>query len=607
MIFVSIAFILLSKAAQIQLFDPSYSARASATAIKKKVIYPSRGLIYDRAGKLLVNNGPMYDLMVTINEINPSMDTSRFCALLGIDKETFIKNMTKDWKAKRFTKSIPFPFLKNIYPEQFAKFQEYLWEFPGFTPQLRIARSYPHEFAAGILGYIREVDQKQIDQSNGVYKAGDYKGITGLEGQYERFLMGNKGISYIMKDTLGRPVGSYRHGELDSLPVAGLDLVASLDLETQAYAEELMQNKRGSVVAIEPSTGEILVALSAPTYDPNLLTINQNRGRAFAALLQDYNKPLYDRVAQSKYPPGSIFKTVIGLSAMQMGVSQPDRGIPCPGAYYYKGGKIKCHSHPPSSSIYHALQYSCNTYFITVLRNAVEKYGYYKPSEGLDELDVHLRSFGLGSRLGVDIPNETKGNIPTSSYFEKLYGKSWKSTYMMFIGIGQGEIQMSTLQIANLAAIIANRGYYYTPHLVKGFKDKKVNIPKTFREKHVVNIDKKWFSPVVDGMDLAVATKWCGWATPIPNIVLCGKTGTSQNPPYEDHAIFMAFAPKDNPKIAIAVMIENAGFGAQSAAPIASLIVEKYLTGKIEAPYRLQRERDMKALNTLGPPKFAKR
>ena len=607
LIFALSAFVLLLKAAQIQLFDPSFRIRADATAIEKHVVYPARGLIYDRNGKLLVNNDPMYDLMVTYNSIDPKMDTAKFCNILGIDTSTFIANLKKDWASKRFSRSVPFPFIKKLSPVTYAQLQESLWEFPGFFPQLRIARGYPHHSGANVLGYIREVDQKQIDNSKGLYGLGDYVGISGLEGQYERFLMGKKGIQYVLKDNLGRPVGPYRDGTLDSISISGFDMISSIDLDLQAYAEDIMKGKRGSVVAIEPKTGEILAAVSSPSYDPNLLTINQSRGTAFAAMLKDYDKPLYNRIAQAKYPPGSIFKTVIGLAAMQMGVLTPNRSIACGGAYYYRGGRIKCHHHPAPINVSHALQYSCNTYFINVLRDAVDKYGFTKPSIGLRELDEHLFDFGLGHKLGTDMLHETRGNIPTAEYYEKIYGKGWRSTYMMFIGIGQGEIQMSTLQIANLAAIIANKGYYYIPHLIKGFKNKEYLIPETFRVKHQSGVDAKYFTPVIDGMDMAVASKWCGWSTPIPGIVLCGKTGTSQNPPYEDHAVFMAFAPKENPKIAIAILIENAGFGAQSSAPIASLIVEKYLTGKIEAPFRLAREKEMKAKNLLGPPKMAKK
>ena len=606
-VFALCTLILLAKASQIQLFDNSYFVRADAIAIDKHIVYPARGLIYDRSGNQLVINDPMYDLMVTYNAINPGMDTVKFCALLNIDKETFINNLSKDWASKRFTKSIPFVFLKNISTIQFAELQEVMWQFPGFYPQLRVTRGYRVKNAANILGYIREVDQNQIDNSHGKYKLGDYIGITGLEGVYENILAGQKGIKYIMKDNLGRPVGPYKGGANDSTAIAGLDMITSIDIELQKYAEELLKGKRGSLVAIEPTTGEILAAVSSPTYDPGLLALDRDRGDAFRELLLDYDKPLYNRITQAKYPPGSIFKTVIALAGMQMNVLTPSRNISCPGAYYYRGGKIKCHSHPPGTDVAHALAYSCNTYFINVLRDEVDKYGFTGPGKGLNELRGYLSNFGLGHPLGVDMLHETRGNIPTEEYYNKLYGKEWRSTYMMSIGIGQGEIQASTLQIANIAAMIANRGYYYTPHLIKGFKNKNVRIPDKFREKHQSGVQAKFFNPVINGMELAVSLGWCGYRTRIPGIELCGKTGTSQNPPYEDHAVFMAFAPRINPKIAIAILIENAGFGAQSAAPIASLVVEKYLKGSIDTPLRQNLEKEMKKINILGPPKLEKK
>ena len=606
-VFALCSLILLAKAAQIQLFDSSYMVRADAIAIDKHVVYPARGLMYDREGQLMVINDPMYDLMVTYNAINPAMDTAKFCAMLSIDKNTFIKNLSKDWASKRFTKSIPFVFLKNISPVQFAELQEVMWQFPGFYPQLRVTRGYKIHHAANVLGYIREVDQKQIDNSQGKYKLGDYIGITGLEGVYENILAGRKGIKYIMKDNLGRAVGPYKGGQNDSAAIAGLDLITTIDLELQVYAEELLKGKRGSLVAIEPATGEILAAVSSPSYDPGLLALDQDRGEAFRELLVNYDKPLYNRITQAKYPPGSIFKSVIALAGMQMNVLTPSRSITCRGAYYYRGGRIKCHPHPPATDVAHALAYSCNTYFINVLRDEVDKYGFTRPGRGLSELRTHLINFGLGRQLGVDMLHETKGNIPSEEFYTKLYGKQWRSTYMMSIGIGQGEIQASTLQIANIAAMIANRGHYYIPHLVKGFKDKNVRIPAKFREKQKSGVESKYFPPVINGMELAVSLGWCGYRTIIPGIELCGKTGTSQNPPYEDHAVFMAFAPRVNPKIAIAVLIENAGFGAQSAAPVASLVVEKYLKGKIETPLRQNLETEMKKINILGPPKLEKK
>ena len=410
-----------------------------------------------------------------------------------------------------------------------------------------------------------------------------------------------------MKDNLGRNVGPYKGGANDSLAVAGMDITTTIDLDLQEYIEGIMQGKRGSVVAIQPSTGEILAAVSSPSYDPGLLTLDQNRGDDFSKLLQDYNKPLFNRITQAKYPPGSIFKTIVALTGQEMGVLYPNTSVTCNGGYYYRGGKIKCHAHPPTHDIEHALAYSCNTYFITAMRDIIDKYGFTHPEKGLDEFHNKLIDLSLGVKTGVDMLHESSGNIPSSSYYDKVYGKGWRSTYIMSIGIGQGEIQLTTLQIANIAALIANRGYYYTPHLVRGFNKKNVQIPRRFREKHQSHISRKNFTSVVNGMELAVSSGWCGYRTRIPDIDLCGKTGTSQNPPYEDHAVFMAFAPKDKPVIALAVLIENAGFGAQSAAPIASLIAEKYINGEIKTEARKTIETEMKKLNILGPPKLAKK
>lgn len=606
-IFVLCTFGLLLKAAQIQLFDRSYLLRADATAIEKHIIYPARGLIYDRNGKLLVINEPMYDLMVTYNSINTEMDTARFCQLLNIDKKTFVENLEKDWSNNRYSKSIPYVFLKNVSPKIYAKLQESMWEFPGFFAQLRITRGYRTHNAANILGYITEVNKKQIENSHGLYKLGDYIGITGLEGVYEKALMGKKGVQYIMKDNLGRDVGPYKGGENDSLAVAGLDLTTTIDLDLQQYIEEIMKGKRGSVVAIQPATGEILAAVSSPSYDPGLLTLDSDRGNDFNSLLQDYNKPLFNRITQAKYPPGSIFKTIVALEGQEMGVLYPNTSIVCNGGYYYRGGKINCHSHPPTNDIIHALAYSCNTYFITAMRDIIDKYGFTKPQKGLNEFHNKLLDLSLGKKTGVDMLHESAGNIPNSDYYNRYYGKNWRSSYIMSIGIGQGEIQLTTLQIANIATIIANRGHYYTPHLIKGYNKKDLQIPQRFRQRHESNINKRNFNSVVNGMEVAVSSGWCGYRTRIPDIALCGKTGTSQNPPYEDHAVFMAFAPKDNPKIALAVLIENAGFGAQSAAPIASLIVEKYIDGDIKSPARQAIETEMKKLYILGPPKLAKK
>ncbi|MEL6864614.1 MAG: penicillin-binding transpeptidase domain-containing protein, partial [Bacteroidota bacterium] len=392
------------------------------------------------------------------------------------------------------------------------------------------------------------------------------------------------GTKLVLKDNLGREVGPYKGGRLDSVAISGADLISSLDIDLQSYGEELMRNKTGSIVAIEPASGEILAMISSPTYDPNLLTINRDRGAAFNALLQDSLKPFFDRSVMAKYPPGSIFKSVVALVAMQEGVLDPNRGITCNSGYYYNGTVRKCHAHPYPYNVEVAMQHSCNAYFFQVLRDLVDKNGFYNPHPGLDTFVNYLYDFGLGQPMGVDIPNEQAGNVPTSSYYDFLYPRnkgSWYSPTIMSIGIGQGEIQMTTLQMANLAAIIANRGYFYVPHLLKGFKNGDFEIPEQFLERKEVPIDKPYFDPVINGME-KVVLGGTGVVAQIPGISVCGKTGTSQNPHGKDHSVFFAFAPKENPKIAIAVYVEHGIWGATYGAPIASLMIEQYLRGEID-------------------------
>jgi penicillin-binding protein 2 len=585
MVFLLATILLLGRAMQIQLFDSSHKKRAQAIAVGRLVQYPSRGLIYDRTGKLLVHNNPIYDLMVTYSQIDPKMDTAAFCNLVQIDKASFIERLNKDFTDIRFSKRQAFLFMSKLSADTYARLQEHLYRFPGFEVQLRNVRAYPHQNASHVLGYLSEVNQAQIDASNGKYQRLDYIGATGLELQYEDELRGKKGVKHVFKDNHGKTVSSYNDGAKDSTAVSGKDLITSLDLELQAYGELLMQNKKGSIVAIEPATGEILAMLSSVTYDPNLLTINRYRGDAFNDLLQDtLRRPLLDRSIKAKYPPGSIFKTVVALVAMQEGVLHKDQGYSCSGAYYYKGADKPrgCHGHPHPGNVSIAIQHSCNTYFFQTLRSIIEIKDYYHPEPGLDMFARYLYEFGLGQPLGIDIPNEGPGNVPTVEYYDHIYGNSggWKSPTIMSIGIGQGEIEMTTVQMANLAAIMANRGYYYTPHLAKGFRNGVAALPERFFKKKKVSIDAKHFIPVIDGMEWAVSSG-TGRSAAVEGIAVCGKTGTSQNPHGQDHSVFFAFAPKDNPKIAIAVFVEHGEWGASYASPIAGLMIEKYLKGEI--------------------------
>jgi penicillin-binding protein 2 len=588
--------VLIVRAAQLQIFDSKYREDADATTIHRMTAYPSRGLVFDRNGKLIVNNNAMYDLMVTYNQISPKMDTTKFCALLGISRQEFKENLRKNWSSGKFSKNVPFVFLKKIPVETYARLQESMYEFPGFFVQIRNIRSYPYAVGAHLLGYINEVDNRDITRDM-TYASGDYIGATGIESEYETYLRGKKGANFQLKDNLGRIVGPFNNTESDTAATSGHDMISSIDIELQKYAEDLMQNKTGSVVAIEPSTGEILTMVSAPTYDPNLLMMTQTRGEIFSYLHGHPLKPFFDRTVMAKYPPGSIFKTVTTLVGLQSGTLNPNSGYVCRGGYFYGGRLYKCsHAHPPLGDVTDAIAISCNSYYFNEFRNAVDQFGYDNPQQGLDHFDKYARQLGLGVKLGIDYPNESPGNLPSAAYYDKLYPKdkgSWHSPTIMSMGIGQGELQLTTLQMANLAACIANRGYWIAPHLCKAFKD-NTPIPEIYHKKNVTEIDRHNFELVVEGMAQCVI-RGTARSCAIPDIQVCGKTGTSQNPHGEDHSVFFAFAPKDNPKIAIAVYVENAGWGSSYAAPIASLMIEKYMNGYIKPDRIPMQERMFKA------------
>jgi len=580
-LFTFVSLVILLKAANLQLFDNTFKSRGNTAAIDKQIIYPERGLIYDRNGDLMVYNTLVYDLMATYNRISPNLDTTKFCELLGIDKETFQENLNKNWSSGRYSKNLPFLFLSKIDPASFVKFQEHLHEFQGFTVKRRNTRIYPHKNASNVLGYIREVDQKIIDESKGIYKPGDFIGATGIERNYESTLKGQKGVEYVLKDNVGRRVGPYKDGELDSLPKSGIDLQSGIDLALQAYGELLLENKVGSIVAIQPSTGEVLALVTSPGYDPNILTIDRGRGSAYASLLTDSLKPLLDRAVMARYPPGSIFKTVLSLIALQEGLIKPTTGMSCSGAYVMGNYRWGCRQHPAPSNLAIALQYSCNTYYYQLLRDLVDRYGTRNPSKGLDELAEKLNQFGIGVKLGLDMPVESSGYVPTSERYDKMYGAGrWRSSAIISLGIGQGEILMNTLQMANLAAIIANRGHFYRPHVIKQVKDSLDQYHPVVVERIDSGVDPVHFEPVIEGM-YRVVSAGSAAAAFIPELGICGKTGTSQNPHGEDHSVFIAFAPRENPEIAIAVYVENSGFGGRYAAPIASLMIEKYMTGEV--------------------------
>jgi penicillin-binding protein 2 len=606
LVFVLAGLLLAGRAFQLQVLSDSFRGRADAVAMSKVTHYPARGLIYDRNGKLLINNAPVYDLMVTYNQVKPGMDTTKFCQLLGITKEEFKLRLNKDFKRdKRFSKVKPFVFLDKISPEAFSLFQESMYEFPGFFAQVRNIRSYPVNHAAHMLGYIQEVTDADIKASEGTYVMGDYIGKSGIELAYEEELKGVKGVRFVLKDNLGRDVGSFQNGKRDTLPVSGLDLITTIDMELQAYAESLMVNKKGAVVAIEPKTGEILAFLSSPTYNPNLMVIDQNRGRNYAALAADKSQPLFNRAIMASYPPGSTFKASVGLIGMQMGAITAETGWPC-GGYYVNGGRDvrKCRGHAHPSNIGIALQWSCNSYFFRTFKQIVDHYGYYNSAQGLDTMAYYLHQLGFGQKLGVDFPGEKPGRVPDSKYYNKMYPKEkggWRSPTIISVGIGQGEIELTTIQMANIASIIANRGYYYIPHFVKAFKQGDKTLPprEPYRKRIKVPIGSYYFPSVVDGMAAVIAHGTAG-SSKIPDLPVAGKTGTVQNPHGEDHSTFIGFGPVDNPKIAIAVYVENAGGGGKFAAPISTLLMEKYLRGSISES-RKRREKEMLEANLLEP------
>lgn len=588
-----------------QVINSDYSSQAENRTLTKKSITPPRGTIYDRNEELIVVNQPSYELQMVYAEVPKDFDIDLFCSLLDISKEEYDQSLETVMSRHYFRRSLPNTLISDISPVIYSRFQEHLHKFPGFYPNIKSRRAYPYPHGGHTLGYISEVNSKDLESSD-QYDIGDRKGASGIERIYDKELRGRKGLSYLLRDNIGRAVDSYKGGSLDSAAVAGKDLVSSLDIQLQQLGEELLHNKRGSIVAIEPSTGEILAMVSSPSYDPNKLSFGKERSETFLNLYTDtLNKPFLDRSIQARYPPGSIFKPILALAALQEGITYPNRSMTCTGEYITnqkKGFMQKCRDHPHPNNVQTALQYSCNTYFYQLMREFVDKFGYNNPTEGLDLLNDYLLAFGVGRRLGVDLLNENPGFIPTSEFYNQMYNTSeysWRSTYILSNGIGQGELELTTVQMANLAAIIANRGYYFTPHVVKKITLDGIPNPK-YLVKNTVPVDSVFFEPVIDGM-ARVVNAGTGWRAYVPGLEICGKTGTSQNPHGQDHSVFFGFAPKKNPEIAIAVFVENAGGGGAVAAPIGGYIMEKYLNGEIPERRRTQEER-LIAINLLDIP-----
>jgi penicillin-binding protein 2 len=579
LIFVAIFGVIALRLFYLQIIEKKYRLLATAQAVQRKVIYPTRGIIYDRNGKAVVNNDALYDLTVIPNEVK-KIDTAYFCELLGIDTADFRKRMHRAVVRNGWVR--PSVFAPLLPQEIYGRLQENIYQFPGFDLVERPVRHYPFHGGGNIWGLIGEADSSIIKRSNYFYQAGDFVGITGLERTYEPVLMGQRGIHYVVRDVHNRIMGSYEKGKYDTTAIAGKNLRLALDIDLQVFGEKLMQNKIGSIVAIDPKTGGILAMVSSPGFDPNVLT-GSSRGENYVKLLRDPAKPLFNRAIQAMYPPGSTFKPLDALVALDEGVITPSFGINCVGYYYGCGRVLHCTEHwaGHSKDLETAIAYSCNSYFFDVFRKIIDHTR--NVENGLVEWKKYMNSFGLGHRLGLDIPGESSGYIPDTSHYDKIFGRGhWNSCTIVSCGIGQGEVLETPLQIANGVCLIANHGYYYTPHFVNSI-DGDTALLSPFHKKHVVTrIPDTMYRIVVAGM-AQVMEHGTGAAVSIPGIPMCGKTGTAQNPHGKDHSLFEAFAPRDNPRIAIAVVVENAGYGATYAAPIASLMIEKYLRDTIAA------------------------
>ena len=573
--------ILIARLFYIQIVDKTYRVSAANNALRPVTQYPARGLIYDRNGELIVYNQAAYDLLV-IPVQTSAFDTVRFNEILGITMDDFRARMKT---AVSYSRRTPSVFMKMISSETYAILQEELYLFPGFYVQARTLRKYTRPVAAHLLGYVGEVDNKLLAKDR-YYRSGDYIGVSGIEKSYEEQLRGAKGVNIFLVDVHNNIKGSYAEGRYDTVAVPGTNLWSTIDLTLQEYGERLMQNKTGSIVAIEPATGEILTLVSSPTYDPSLL-VGRIRSENFQILQADTIKPLFDRALMASYPPGSTFKIMNGLIGLQEAVIRPTSLFSCSNGYHAGSLTVGCHSHRSPLNLPEAVAQSCNAWFCNAFRNILENPEYRSVQDAFDKWREYLVAFGFGNRLGIDLPNELSGFIPARSYYDRYYGKDrWKALTVISLAIGQGEIGATPLQMANMAAVIANRGSFYIPHVVKKIGDNGAPSP-LYTQKYITGILPENFEPVIEGMEGAVngGAGSTARGARLDSIIICGKTGTAQNPHGKDHSIFVAFAPKDNPQIAIAVYVENAGFGSTFAAPIASLMIEKYLTGSIKRKY----------------------
>jgi penicillin-binding protein 2 len=594
------ALLLVIRIFYLQIINDTFKLKSDNNAIKIKYDYPERGYIYDRNGKLLVANQPSYDIMVIPRDVK-KMDTLEFCKLLDVTKEDFIKTMNK---AKVYSPRLPSVFLAQLNKREFAAFQEKIRKFEGFYFQKRSLRDYQVNFGANIFGFITQVNEKLIEK-NPYYNSGDLIGKQGVEESYENVLRGIKGVKYFQKDKFNREIGSIKGGKYDTIAVQGEDINLTIDAEIQKYGEELMINKRGGIVAIEPRSGEILALITAPSYDPSIL-VGRQRSKNYTLLYRDsIAKPLYDRGLLAEYSPGSPFKILTGLVGLQEKVIDDHTTFICNHGFAYAPGRFQgCHCGGGTRDLNVGIYKSCNAYFSNVFLRTISK---YNAPVAIDKWSNHMRSFGLGQFMGYDLPTGKKGKIPDSKTYKKMYPDwGWGGKTIISNAIGQGEVLLTPIQLANMMAAVANEGYYYTPHIIKKIKGEQID-PK-FTKKHVTTINKEYFKPMINGL-FDVYNLGTAFALRVEGINICGKTGTAENfakingvrTKLEDHSIFVAFAPKENPKIAIAIMIENGGYGATIAGPIASLMIEKYLRKKIT-----RKDLETRILSTSLQSRYAK-
>lgn len=595
-IFIGVGVIFLLRLFYLQVIDRSSTISANNNVLRYNTEYAARGVLYDRNGKLLVYNKPVYDLMITPKQVKMT-DTAEFCSLLGMTIDDYISKFTKAKNYSRVRASI---FEKQLSPETYATLSEKLYKYPGFFVQSRTVRKYLYPVAAHLFGYIGEVDSAVIKKKP-YYREGDYIGKSGIEQSYEEVLRGKRGVRIMMVDAFNREKGSFEDGKFDTTAVPGENLTLTIDAKLQLYGEELMQNKTGGIVAIDPQTGEILACISTPAYDPNLL-VGRERTKNYSQLLQDVEKPLFNRALMAYYPPASTFKLINDLIAEQEGVLTSATMYFCDGGYHMGKKIIKCDGRHGTLNLETAIARSCNTFQCFVFRSIIDQKKYNTAEDGYRAWRNHVLTFGIGKRLYSDLPQELKGNVPSIEYYDKYFGKGrWKSSTIVSLALGQGELGITPLQMANTMCIIANKGFFYIPHIVKKVGDNVFTETK-FTERNYTSVDSVFFNIVIDGMQRVVETGTAAGSR-IEGITVCGKTGTAQNPHGKDHSLFVGYAPRENPKIAIGIMVENGGWGASWAAPIALLMIEKYLTDTITRP---DLEKRMKEGVVIPPVKIEK-